>query len=137
MSVSIYESHHQFANTASYQYNKGWRNATSGWIDGCDLRRYTATDWKSSGINNWISSELKKFNAHARDDEEFARDYLIPIYASKAASSQLTACYVDRQCSVSLSSILTCHSTHLPKTRSSAAVTTSIQISTVRPKSTL
>ena len=51
------------------QLPTGWRNATSGWIDGCDLRRYTATDWKSNGINNWISSELKKFNAHARDDE--------------------------------------------------------------------
>jgi len=80
--------------------NRGWRNATSGWIDGCDLRRYTATDWTSSGINKWITGELNKFNAHAREDEEFARDYLIPIYASKAAS-QLTACYVDRQCDVS------------------------------------
>jgi hypothetical protein len=81
---------------------KGWSNHTTGWIDGCGLRRYTAADWKASGINTWITGELQKFNAHARDDEEFAKDYLIPIYASKA-TTQLTACYVDRQCSVSQS----------------------------------
>jgi len=91
---------------------KGWRNTTSGWIDGCGLRRYTATDWKASSINTWLESELKKFNAHARDDEEFARDYLIPIYASKAAS-QLTACYVDRHCDVS----------HIPYPRYTTALT--------------
>jgi len=79
---------------------KGWTNNTLGWIDGCGLRRYTAADWRASGINAWLSGELTRFNAHARDDEEFARDYLIPIYASKAAS-QLTACYVDRHCDVS------------------------------------
>jgi len=79
---------------------RGWRNATSGWFDGCGLRRYMPSDWRASNINTWIASELDKFNAHATDKEEFARDYLIPIYASKA-TSQLTACYVDRQCNVS------------------------------------
>ena len=79
---------------------KGWNNHTTGWIDGCGLRRYTPSDWRASGVNTWISGELFKFNAHATDNEEFARDYLIPIYAPKAAS-QLTACYVDRQCDVS------------------------------------